>query len=145
MVGMSDEYSGTYLPTKYLEGNRPVFQKEGGKCIWWHYQYRHWWVGPCENVGSNAGFAYLEEDFICPFGEDSFLGQNFQQTWRKGGSDDIIDDVTVGKSLATGQFTADAVLEQTASAAVNAISRNGRYQQKCRFVYNNGNYRCRKS
>jgi hypothetical protein len=29
------------------------------KCVWWHQQYRHWWVGPCENVGTNSGFAYL--------------------------------------------------------------------------------------
>ena len=32
----------------------------------WHREGRHWWIGPCENVGSDDGFAYQEDDQKCP-------------------------------------------------------------------------------
>ena len=143
--GMSYAYDGLYSPTKYLESNRVVFLKDDGHCIWWNYQYRNWWVGQCENVGSNSGFAYLEEDSTCPFNDNIFSSIQITQTWRRGESDELIDGVEVLERRNYYASAYVAAVEQTASAAVNAISRNGQYQQKCRFVYNNGNYRCRKS
>ncbi len=38
----------------------------GDKCIWWYREYRHWWIGPCENVGTNSGYAYIYPDVRCP-------------------------------------------------------------------------------
>ena len=62
-----DEYNGVYSAqykkhlgdaSKWvLINNRPVFTKDEGIvdiCIWWH-EYRHWWIGSCENLGANNG------------------------------------------------------------------------------------------
>jgi hypothetical protein len=134
---MSPEYDGYYHQLKnFLEGNRPVFEMTGN-CVWWHQQYRHWWVGPCENVGLNSGYAYAKEDVDCPSDE---------QTWRRGGSDEFLNGVHVSlsQSFAAPAPEASAVLldETSPTAPVNAIIRNGRYKQTCRPVYKNGKFKC---
>ena len=53
------------------------------KCLWWHRQYHHWWIGPCDKIGKNEGYAYIDEDVSCPQGG----------IWRRGGSDEFINDV----------------------------------------------------
>jgi len=134
---MSPQYNGQYQFDYYsgfLEGNRPVFQRNG-KCVWWHRQYRHWWIGPCENVGQNSGFAYIEQDVYCP-GGDVLI--------RRGGSDEIIRDAKVyyQSYAAAGGHEPD---ESSSTAGVNAIIRNGRYKQTCRPVYRNGKFGCSKT
>ncbi len=134
---MSSEYDGKYgfdYFSGFLEGNRPVFERNG-KCVWWHRQYRHWWVGPCENVGLNAGYAYAEEDFSCPRGD---------QVWRRGGSNEIIHNAIAYFEIyaAAGGLEPD---QSSSTAGVNAIIRNGRYKQTCRPVYRNGSFRCSKT
>jgi hypothetical protein len=130
IISMTPEYTGEYMSLRYLEGNRLVY-KMNGKCIWWHRQYRHWWVGPCENVGLNSGYAYIDEDTNSPwFG-----------TWRRGGSDEIIQNVIIeGYSVAPSG--GDTTHQSSGTAGVNAIIRNGRYKQTCRPVYKNGRLRC---
>jgi hypothetical protein len=51
-----DSASGEFLP-RITVNNRPVFLNGKGKCMWWH-EYRHWWMGTCDNIGLNQGYAY---------------------------------------------------------------------------------------
>jgi hypothetical protein len=135
---MSPEYNGQYKffdlkgfsVQGFLEGNRPVYEKNG-KCVWWHRQYRHWWVGPCENVGLNAGYAYAENDIECPFGS----------LWRRGGSDEILHNVQI-EVMVIASSGGDIPNRSSGTAGVNAVIRNGRYKQTCRPVYRNGRFRC---
>ena len=142
---ISPEYDGTYnfdYDQGFLEANRPVYQKllTNDKCVWWHQQYRHWWVGPCENVGTNSGFAYLEQDFTCPISRNGD-----QMIWRRGGSDDVIPDVETFISISMDRVAgAKQQVRLSGTAGVNAIIRNGRYRQECRFVYRNGQFKCEK-
>jgi hypothetical protein len=154
---MPTEYNGHYgldCQNIFLEGNRAIFEKDG-KCVWWHRQYRHWWIGPCENVGWNAGYAYAEEDFDCP---------DLEQTWRRGGSNEIlhgacvlveqltpaVEDVSstsYSSQFHSGEKPASnsdgyAPKQTSATVGVNAVIRNGRYKQICRPVYRNGRFRC---
>ena len=48
-----------------LEANRPVYQSDE-TCMWWHRPGRHWWIGSCDDIGTDAGYAYLEKDLDCP-------------------------------------------------------------------------------
>ena len=137
---MSREYNGDYYFefSNNVEAHRPVYVKRsGGKCIWWHYRYRHWWVGPCENIGRNAGYAYLDEDYTCPF-------DGAKQTWRRGGSDQLIrGGRTIPMVLASAGAKRPKDLSGT--AGVNAIFRNGRYKQQCRSVYRSKRFTCQRN
>jgi hypothetical protein len=138
ITNMSAEYNGQYqfdYGNGYLEGNRPVFQRNGN-CVWWHRQYRHWWVGPCENVGLNDGYAYLEGDNECP--------ASHKHAWRRGGSDEIILDAMV-YWFAAASAGGDKPIQSSGTAGVNAIIRNGRYTQMCHPVYRNGRFKCPKT
>ncbi len=130
---MAPEYDGHYsasLKNGYLEGNRIVYEKNG-KCVWWHRQYRHWWVGPCENVGLNDGYAYAESDVECPSGS----------LWRRGGSDEYLHSAEVAWRIlaSAGGYEPH---QSSGTAGVNAVIRNGRYKQTCRPVYRYGRFRC---
>jgi hypothetical protein len=131
---MSTEYNGHYqfdFHSGFLEGNRPVYQNNRN-CVWWHRQYRHWWVGPCENVGLNDGYAYIEQDVNCVIGGVEM---------RRGGTDEIIHGAYINMylSAAAGGWKPD---QSSSTAGVNAIIRNGRYKQTCRMVYKNGRFSC---
>jgi hypothetical protein len=135
---MPPEYNGIYYFDKLIdsfEGNRPVYQRNG-KCVWWHQQYRHWWVGPCENVGLNTGYAYAKEDSACP---------THEQTWRRSGSNEFIRDAHVSEfptDSSASAAAADLLSWSSATSGVNVIIRNGRYKQTCRPVYKNGKFKC---
>jgi hypothetical protein len=87
IANMDPEYDNIYEKIENIyEANRPIYQKNG-KCIWWHQLYRHWWTGPCENVGTNTGFAYIEGDEKCPVSFTNTI------VWRRGGSDEVIPGV----------------------------------------------------
>jgi hypothetical protein len=153
---MPPEYNGIYSFNKLNdspEGNRPVYQKNG-KCVWWHRQYRHWWIGPCENVGMNTGYAYVKEDSDCP---------SYENTWRRGGSDEFLHNVHVsliyfdrapaapaipsgGGILIWSAVSAGvkSIIRTTATAGVNSIFRNGWYKHICQPVYRHGRPRCQK-
>jgi hypothetical protein len=123
-----------------LESNQQVF-KSDDKCVWWHLQYHHWWVGPCEKVGLNDGYAYGEEDVDCP---------TDVKTWRRGGSNEILQVAIVQLFPQEGGFasspsSADEPDESSGTAGVNLITRNGQYKQICRPVYRNGRFRCSKT
>jgi hypothetical protein len=119
---------------EYLEGNRPIY-KAGDDCVWWEKSDRRWWSGPCENVGTNSGFAYLAEDYRCPYEEPA--------TWKRGGSDEAVNlyfyEYVFSAQTSAGPAHASP---RTATAAINVIVRNGRYKQTCRFVYRNGIFKC---
>jgi hypothetical protein len=132
---MPPEYNGYYNydhKNIFLEGNRAIFEKDG-TCMWWHRQYRHWWIGPCENVGLNDGYAYGEEDFDCP---------HSVQTWRRGGSNEILHGAHVLISRAHSQAYGYIPEESSATVGVNAVIRNGIYKQICRPIYRKGKFRC---
>jgi hypothetical protein len=94
VTGESDR-GGIYNKIDFLEANRPIFKKEeGDSCVWWHQPYRHWWIGSCKNVGTNFGYAYLQEDGSCPS-----LPYPNNATWRKGGTDEIIDGLKASGDL----------------------------------------------
>lgn len=71
----SSQFDGRYflnltdLGTTVFWNNNGVYEKEkDDKCIWWQSQPRRaWWIGYCKDVGSNTGFAYLNEDESCPY------------------------------------------------------------------------------
>jgi hypothetical protein len=141
---MPPEYNGIYsfdIMNDYLEGNRPVYQRNG-KCVWWHLQYRHWWIGPCENVGMNTGYAYVKKDSDCP---------SYEHIWMRGGSDEFLHNVRVSliyfdrAPVAPAIPSGDGTLDwSTATAGVNSIIRNGQYKRICQPVYRHGRHRCRK-
>jgi hypothetical protein len=134
---VSPEYNGRYqfdYFNGFLEGNRPVFQRNG-KCVWWHRKYRHWWIGPCENVGMNDGFAYFEQDRECPWGD---------LVINRGGSEEIIYNAKVNYEAAAATGGGEPH-QSSGTAGVNAIIRNGQYKQICRPVYRNGRFRCPKT
>ena len=90
--GFSFDDSGLYIKqknpgktedsSKGTKLERDVYRHENltQHCIWWHKLYRHWWVGHCDNLGENHGFAYLAPDTLCP--HEGKVGD-----WRRGGLD----------------------------------------------------------
>lgn len=69
----------------YMNVNdRPVYHNDGETCIWWEKQFRHWWLGLCDQFGENNGFAYLHPDCVTPHVVKS--GKN----WKRGGSDQVL-------------------------------------------------------
>jgi len=161
---MSPEYDGSYsfsqapccLENYYQEANRPIFNGEGdseGKCIWWHRQYRHWWVGPCDNIGLNAGFAYIREDISCPAqcqtepdsDGDYYCSSDAPITWRRGGSDEQLPDVKlqIVDRAAVASAGGSETAETTSFVGINAVIQDRtRYKQSCRFRYRNGKFVC---
>jgi hypothetical protein len=130
---MSPEYNGRYpCLTGFLEGNRPIFEKNG-KCVWWHQQHGSWWVGPCEKVGLNDGYAYAKEDVDCP---------HITRVWRRCGSDAILRDVKVELNVQCASSAAGETHQSSATAPVNYIIRNGYYKQTCQLVYRRRKFRC---
>ena len=148
------EYSFSEAPSSdiYLEANRPIFfgEKEvEGKCLWWHYQYRHWWIGPCDNVGQNAGFAYIQKDVTCLVeckidGADGIDYCTSVEQWRRGGSDEIIFNVKMKKYYSVvASAGGSEVAETTSYVGINAVIQDGtRYKQSCRFRYVQGKFVC---
>ena len=154
IANLSHHYDGDYVfdtwNHKYLEGNRPIFQgtdKVRGKCMWWHHKSRHWWIGPCANIGTDAGFAFIEEEIRCitDLNADE-NGDYFELTWRRGGSHVKISNVEFSRlhqgSLSSG---GEKVNITNSYVGVNAVIQDGtRYSQNCRFVYRNGRFVCHK-
>ena len=135
----------------HLEANRPIFQGINvaeGNCLWWHSLYRHWWIGPCQNIGTNNGFAYIAEDIGCPLLCETIKNGECRasnpMTWRRGDSNEVISNVKIyidcGAAASAG---GQEVIETTSSVGVNAVIQdNKRYKQSCRFVYRNGGFVC---
>jgi hypothetical protein len=138
-VNGESDHSGLYIKIEYSEGNRPIYKEDkSDSCIWWHKFYRHWWIGTCENVGTNSGYAYLQEDGSCP----SIPYPN-NATWRSGGTDEIIDGLKVSGNLLFPQTVGSGPPPSfSGTAGVNVIIREGKYKQSCRFVFRNGQFRC---
>ena len=69
----------------HLTNGRGVYKGEENprNCIWWHKQFRHWWLGDCLKRGNNHGFAWLQPDVTCP--QDGAEGD-----WHRGGSDEVL-------------------------------------------------------
>ena len=139
----------------YIEANRPIFSglnERTGKCLWWHHQYRHWWIGPCDLISQNAGFAYIQEDVSCPGkckteeGADGmhYCSSEESMTWRRGGSDEIIINVKMRiETIAASPAGGSEVTETTSSIGISAVIQDGtRYKQSCRFRYVQGKFVC---
>ncbi len=119
----SRAFEGEYYETDYLEANRPVYSS-GENCIWWYRAERNWWIGSCENVGTNNGFAYHEKDLDCPdFYEDG---------WRSK-----ITNETFSINLFESPFHAVVAFvpskSLTGTAGVNFIKQKRHYRQTCTF------------
>jgi hypothetical protein len=89
---------------------------------------------------TQASHIYIEQDFTCPISRNGD-----QMIWRRGGSDDVIPDVETFISISMDRVAgAKQQVRLSGTAGVNAIIRNGRYRQECRFVYRNGQFKCEK-
>jgi len=64
-------------------------------CIWWHKQYRHWWVGDCRKKGLNHGYAWIEPDIDCP---TDLSDDGHPPLWRRSGTDEPLPLVGVRRS-----------------------------------------------
>jgi hypothetical protein len=66
--------------THFLEANRATYRSiDNLNCVWWYRADRHWWVGPCNKVGTNDGLAFLEEDCLCPYCDQVFYNKGKPQ------------------------------------------------------------------
>ena len=83
--------SGLYVKQNNQRKIEEIEYRLEKNCIWWHKPYRHWWIGPCTNLGENNGFAWLEPDSLCPI-------QDKTGDWRRGGSDETLEDGIVGEA-----------------------------------------------
>ena len=75
--GIYEEYEGNYSATiavldvdnednVYFFNKEPIFVNENGnKCIW-KQNISMWWIGNCEEIGQNKGFAYMN-NCKCPW------------------------------------------------------------------------------
>ena len=151
ITNLSLGYDGEYFSDSednYIEANRPIFSglnERTGKCMWWHHQYRHWWIGPCDLIGQNAGFAYIQEDVSCPAECKKEKGADCSSmTWRRGGSDEVIFNVKMGwYGYSVSPAGGSEVAETTSSIGINAVIQDGtRYKQSCRFRYVQGKFVC---
>lgn len=81
-----EDYSGLYIKNGGMIKERDVYYHVSRYdfCIWWHKQYRHWWLGKCKDIGENAGYAYLNPDKSCPH-------EGKSSEWHKSGSDKTIN------------------------------------------------------
>ena len=61
--GWTNNETGEFL-TQYMDGKQ-IFVSDA-YCVWWHREFRHWWIGDCQNVGTNSGYAYIDSDERCP-------------------------------------------------------------------------------
>jgi hypothetical protein len=148
-VAGESKYSGFYTKIEYSEANRPIYRKDSGKgdsCIWWHKPYRHWWIGDCEQVGTNSGYAYILEDTSCP--------DSSNPTWRIRGSEEM-ENALLSALFFDYDNNDDSYEVQnesgssqpsfsTGTAAINVIVREGKFKQTCKFVFRNGQFRCNK-
>jgi hypothetical protein len=138
-VAGESKYSGFYTKIEYSEANRPIYRKEeADSCIWWHKPYRHWWIGGCEQVGTNSGYAYMLEDTSCP--------DPSNPTWRVRGSDEMENALLSADAVLAFKDEAGSGQPSffTGTAALNVIVREGKFKQTCKFVFRNGQFRCEK-
>ena len=75
-------------------------EKMSQNCIWWHKQYRHWWLGDCRKKGLNHGYAWLEPDLACPTDPPPGGEGEGKPLWRRGGTDEALPLVGVKRSYA---------------------------------------------
>ena len=86
--------------TSYKVDNRPIYQSNE-TCMWWHRAGRNWWIGSCEDIGSDSGYAYLKEDLSCP---DSDI---LDGGWRKRDTDGTLvnlDDSNLKLYFSNGEI-----------------------------------------
>jgi len=95
-TGWGSSASGQYIMSSHWRNGRGLYARLGGDgqivgdyCISWHGQFRHWWLQSCGFAGNNGGIGWLEEDARCPEGG---------RTWRRGGSDAVMNHTFVTKS-----------------------------------------------
>ena len=89
------------LENLLLINNRPIYQKiysrsnnkPDDKCIWWD-KSRHWFLGLCEDLGTDKSYAYTKQDSKCLIE----ISRN-QIQWMKTGSDLELKDAYVIQRL----------------------------------------------
>ena len=95
----NEEYNSNYtasfqnLEKSVFVNNRPIMKSGKGHCIWWH-ESRNWWIGPCENVGQNTGYAFLETDLKCPSTSNNVWTPNFG-IWKEAATNEVLNGVTI--------------------------------------------------
>jgi hypothetical protein len=135
-----EEFDGFYTQTNYSEANRPLYSY-GENCIWWYRAERHWWIGSCQNVGTNDGFAYLETDDDCP--------GNSEGIWRSGITNEVLSLVNYPGTTLRPSPTArpgsgsDYLRFLGGTSGVNVVKQNRRYRQSCTPKYIRGQFSCK--
>jgi hypothetical protein len=132
----NEEFDGFYTQTDYSEANRPLYAS-GENCIWWYRAERHWWIGSCQNVGTNEGFAYLETDDDCP--------GNSEGIWRSGITNEVLsfqhNELVVAPVPVAGSDPSPSL---GGTSGVNVVKQNRHYRQTCKPKYIRGQLRCQK-
>jgi hypothetical protein len=130
------DFDGDYKPTNFSEANRPLYAS-GENCIWWYRAERHWWIGSCENVGTNYGYAYLEDDDDCP--------GNSEGIWRSGTTNEVLYFQHHFFAPFGYPFAASYPSPSLGgTSGVNVVKQNRHYRQTCKPKYIRGQLRCKK-
>ena len=124
----------------YRDANRYVYEFDG-TCMWWRRPGRHWWVGSCDDVGTDAGYAYLEEDLDCPVG--------FREggKWKRRDTNEILDGLEgtrdPNKQVPCGFASGSNVVDSPGGfVGVNFIKQDNHYTQKCKPIPFQGRFIC---
>merc|ERR1712179_93424 len=99
------KYMGFYAKTsKFKSRGRPVWRlnKDGKRkdyCLWFDIS-NYWWVGPCRQVGSNSGLAYLENRARCPYDpyrkQVKHVEHQAVEKLRCGDEEGVMKDILLG-------------------------------------------------
>jgi len=96
-LAIYNQYRGNYSATIKLAGNdedygflnnEPIFVQEIGMNCIWKQDTGMWWVGKCDEIGENKGFAFMNNcDCPWPSINDDIYDDNFEKcnkcTWTK--------------------------------------------------------------
>ncbi len=151
LEGFGKDYDGfynfdtkhQYEASKQLYVLEPDFQVQGDKCIWWFRPCRRWWLGHCEHVGTNTGFAYIDADVVCPHPEE--------QRWMNPETGKYFVDIRNYSAERCKHFadgtavcgaTSTSPLSSVASNGENAVVVNNRYVEMCSWRFSNGAWSC---
>ena len=139
----NSDRTNQYAASKQLYVIEPEFEVQGDKCVWWFRPCRRWWLGDCEHVGTNQGFAYIDADVPCPHPEE--------ERWKNPESGEFFYNIhnysadrckyfPDGTAVCGAGFSAP--LETSATAGVSAVVQDGTFKQACKWRYLRKQWRC---
>ena len=151
LEGFGKEYDGLYNfdsksqyeASKQLYIVEPDFGVQGDKCIWWFRPCRRWWLGPCQNIGTNRGFAFIDAEVPCPHPEE--------ERWRNPESGEYFTNIRnysaerckyFNDGTAVCGASSSTPLSTTTPNGENAVVVNNRYVEICSSRLKEGQWEC---